>query len=334
MLLQNQATLVDLQELLQDPEFTRLPTIGRWAKSGFNARVLRTNTLLMKDDWTYLDDRVVEVSSTILNGIADLNAMGLSFGNGGIGTMISQYQSGSAMRAATITMDPRVDAERDRRNYPLVSVPVPLIMCPFELNIRELAAGRQHGHQLDVSHIEDATRSVTEGMESLLFLGSALVVQGTTIYGYTTHTSRNTGNGSSWATSTNIYPNVLTMLAGLKGDGYATGPYRLYLHPTQFQQALALNANTSTTIMQTIQSLPGFGPGSVKEAGTLTAGQAVMVHMTRNVVDLSVGQDITVVEWLEKGGMASDFIVMACMVPRVKSTADGKSGIYHMSNLT
>lgn len=320
--------------VLELSEFAQLPAMARFFKSGFNVNALRTNTLLMKDDWTYLDDRVVEVSSTILNGIADLESMGLSFSNGGLGTMISQYHQASAMRAATVTMDPRVDAERDRINFPLVSVPVPIIMTPFELNIRELMAARQHGHQLDVTHIDDATRSVSEGMETLLFNGSALVIQGTAIYGYTTHTSRNTGTGSSWGTSTNIYPNVLTMLAGLKGDGYASGPYRLYLHPTQFQQALALNANTSTTIMSTIQSLPGFGPGSVKEVGTLTAGQAVLVNMTRNVVDLSVGQNTTVVEWAEKGGMASEFIVMACMVPRVKSTADGKSGVYHMSGLT
>lgn len=327
MLFQGQATTMELAE------FAALPPIGRFLKSGFNVKALRTNTLMMKDDWAMLDDRVVEVSSTILNGVADLQAAGFSFSNGGLGTMISQYHQATAMRAATITMDPRVDAERDRRNYPLVSVPVPIIMCPFEINIRELAGARQHGHALDTSHVDDAIRSVGEGIEGILFNGSSLVVQATSIYGYRTHTNRNTGNGSSWATSTNIYPNVLTMLAGLKGDGY-TGPYRLYLNPIQFQQALALNANTSTTIMSTIESLPGFGRGSVKECGTVPAGQAVMVNLTRNVVDLSVGQDITVVEWTEKGGMVAEFIVMACLVPRVKSTADGNSGIYHMSNLT
>jgi len=310
-----------------------LPAMARFLKSGFNINALRTNTLLMKDDWTMLDTWVVEVSSTILNGVMDLQAAGLSFGNGGLGTMISQYHQRSAMRTATVTMDPRVDAERDRINYPLISVPVPIIMSPFEINIRELSAARQHGHALDRDHVDDATRAVSEGIESLLFLGSTLVVQATSIYGYTTHPQRNTGNGSSWATSTNIYPNVLTMLSGLKGDGY-TGPYRLYLHPTQYQQALALNANTSTTIMNTIMSIPGFGPGSVKEVGTLTAGQAVMVNLSRNCVDLSVGQETIPVEWQEKGGLVSEFVVLACLVPRVKSTADGKSGIFHMSNLT
>jgi uncharacterized linocin/CFP29 family protein len=319
-------TVMDLRE------FAGLPAMGRFFQSGFNINALRTNTLLMKDDWTMLDERVVEVSSTILTGIADLEAFGLSFPNGGLGTMISQYSQASALRAATITMDPRVDAERDRRNFPLVSVPVPIIMCPFELNIRELAASRQHGHALDVTHIDDATRSVSEGMESLLFLGGSLVVQATSIYGYLTHPSRNTTSGADWGTSTNIYPNVLTMLGIMKGDGYA-GPYRLYLHSDQFQQTLALNANTSTTILSTIESLPGFGRGSVREAQMVTAGQGVLVNMTRNCVDLSVGQETTTVEWAEKGGIASEYIVMACMVPRVKSTADGKSGICHISSI-
>lgn len=319
-------TVIDLRE------FAALPAMARFLRSGFNVQTLRTNTLLMKDDWVALDTRVVEVSSTILNGIADLEAFGLSFSNGGLGTMISQYHQASALRAATITMDPRVDAERDRRNYPLVSVPVPIIMVPFELNIRELSAARQHGHALDMSHVDDAIRSVSEGAESLLFLGSSLVVQATTIYGYMTHPSRNTTSGADWGTATNIYPNVLSMLGIMKGDGY-TGPYRLYLHSDQFQQTLALNANTSTTILSTIESLPGFGRGSVREAQTVTAGQGVLINMTSNVVDLSVGQATTVVEWSEKGGMVSEFITMACMAPRVKSTADGKSGIVHISSI-
>lgn len=328
LLTPGQSTVMELNEL------AGMPAMARFMKSGFNINALRTNTLVMRDHWTMLDAWVVEVSSTILNGIADLQMMGLSFGNGGLGTMVSQYHQRSAMGAATVTMDPRVDAPRDRINYPLVSVPVPCILAPFEINIRELAAARQHGHALDRDHVDDATRIVSEAAESLLFAGSTLVVQGTSIYGYTTHPSRNSGNGASWATSTNIYPNVLTMLAGIQADGYQSGPYRLYLHPTQYNQAHALNANTSVPIINTIQNLPGFGPGSVKMTGTLTAGQAVMVHMTRNVVDLSVGQATIPIEWQEKGGLVSEFVVMACMVPRVKSTADAKSGIYHMSNLT
>ena len=314
-------------------EHQHMSAMWRFFHSGFNVEALRTNTLLFKDDWTWLDDRVVAVSGTILNAAADLQAMGLSVPNGGLGTMISQYHKSSAMRPATITMDPRVDAERDRRDYPLVSVPVPIIMVPFEINIRELMASRQHGHALDSSHVDDATRSVSEGIEALIFNGSTLTVQGTTIYGYRTHPDRNTGSGGTWTTASNIYPNVLTMLSGIKQDGY-TGPFRLYLNPVQYQQSLALNANTSTTIQSTIESIPAFGRGAVKEVGTMPAGEAVLVNMTNNCVDLSVGQDITVVQWQEKGGMAEEYIVMACMVPRVKSTADAKSGIFHMTGLT
>lgn len=323
---QRQAHKMDLRD------FAALPPMARFLHSNFNVNALRTNTLMMKDDWTMLDERIVEVSSTILNGIADLYQMGLNFGNGGMGTMVSQYMQGSALQAATITMDPRVDAQRDRRNYPLVSVPVPIIMSPFEINIRELAGARQHGHALDLSHVEDATRTVSEGAESLLFLGGGPVVQGTSIYGYMNHPSRNTTSGGDWGTSTNIYANVLTMLGIMKGDGY-TGPYKLYLHSDQYQQTLALNSNTDKPILRTIEEIPGFGPGSVKEAQTVTAGQGVLVNMTRNCVDLSVGQATTVVEWQEKGGMVSEFIVMACLVPRVKSTADGKSGIVHISSI-
>jgi len=311
-----------------------LTAMQRFIQSGYRVDALRTNTLLRKDDWLMLDEWVVGVSSTILNGIADLQAMGLSIANGGLGTMIHAYNQVTAFTPATITMDPRVDAYRDRVDYKLVNVPVPCIISPFEINIRELAASRQHGHALDRDHVDEATRVVGEAIESMLFNGASLVVQGTPIYGYTTHPMRNTAAGASWAVSTNIYPNVLTMIAGIEADGYQNGPYRLYLHPTQYNQAFALNANTSQPIISTIQGLPGFGPGSVKKAGSLTAGQAVLVSMNRNIVDLSVGQSIMPIEWQEKGGLVSEFVVFGCMVPRVKSTADGRSGIYHMTGLT
>ena len=58
-------------------DFAALPAMARFLHSNFNVEVLRTNTLMMKDDWTMLDERVVEVSSTILNGVADLETMGL-----------------------------------------------------------------------------------------------------------------------------------------------------------------------------------------------------------------------------------------------------------------
>jgi len=325
-----QLTVMDYR----DPQLQGMSPMARFVRSGFNVNALRTHALLPRDVWLALDRRVVEVSGTILNGIADIVAFGLDFNNGGIGTMISSYQQASAMRAAAVTMDPSIDAERDRRVYTPVYVPVPFFLVPFQINAREVAAGTQNGFALDMSHIDDAVRSVSEGMETVLFSGSSLVIQGTSIYGYLNHPNRNTTSGADWGTATNILPNVLTMLGIMKGDGALfTGPYRLYLHPDQFQQTLALNANTSMPILRTIEQLPGFGPGSVKECGFVTAGQGVLVNMTSNVVDLSVGQATTVVEWEEKGGLVSNYVVMACLVPRVKSTAAGQSGIVHISSI-
>ena len=56
-----------------------------------------------------------------------------------------------------------------------------------------------------------------------------------------------------------------------------------------------------------------------------------MIQMTRNVVDLVVGMQPTMLEWSGEGGLQSFFKVMAIMVPRIKSTSSGQSGVIVLS---
>jgi hypothetical protein len=59
----------------------------------------------------------------------------------------------------------------------------------------------------------------------------------------------------------------------------------------------------------------------------LTAGSAVLVQMTRDVVDLAVGVDVSTVQWETRGGFTQHFKIFTAIAPRVKSDFDGKSGI-------
>jgi hypothetical protein len=61
----------------------------------------------------------------------------------------------------------------------------------------------------------------------------------------------------------------------------------------------------------------------------MTAPEVLLVQLTSDVVDLPVGQDITTVEWDTKGGLQMHFKVMAAMAPRMKSDANGNTGIVH-----
>ena len=320
----------DLQVLsLQD--FVR-SVPARLLAANLDVRVLRTNALLLDSEWLALDRRIVAVSATVLTAVADLQAAGLTLNLGGLGAMISMYQQETDLTGASVNMSPDVDVEEDRLDYPLVGLPVPIIAKAFRLNIRELAASRSHGGGLDTSHIDAATRKVAEMQEQMLLTGSPLVVQGYPIYGYTTHPQRNTVSGADWGTATNIYANVLSAIGGAQADGYL-GPYKLYLHSDQYIQTLAFTANTSLPILRSIEQIPQMGPGSVRMAQSLTAGQGVLVAMQSNVVDLAIGQGTIPLEWETRGGMVTRYLVFSCMVPRVKATAAGKSGIVHLSGI-
>ena len=330
-----------MPKLMYDDEVVDVQTLGSFYKSmparllenNLRINALRTNTLLHKDEWELLDSRVVMISANVLNAIADLRAMGLTTNLGGLGVLVSQYEQVSDMSDANVNMAVETDDEEDRLNFPLIGVPVPIISKGFRIDARSLAATRRNGGQLDTTHVDTATRKVGEKLEEIFFLGSATVQRGQLIPGVLTHASRNVvSGGADWGTATNIYPNVLAMVGALQGDNFY-GPYRMYLHPDQYIQTFALNANTALPIVRTIEQLPGFGPGSVKPSNYVTAGQGALINMTSDVVDLAIGQDIVPVEWETKGGLVTYYKILCALIPRIKSDASGRSGVAHMSSI-
>lgn len=306
---------------------------ARLLEANMNLDVLRTNTLLHKDEWELLDRRVVQISADVMNAIADLRALGLTTNLGGLGVLMSQYEQVSDMTDANVNMAVEVDDEEDRLNFPLVGVPVPIISKGFRIDARSLAATRRSGGALDTTHIDTATRKVAEKLEQIFFQGSTVVQRGQSIPGVLNHPSRNvvTG-GASWGTPTNIYPNVVAMIGSLTADNFY-GPYRLYVSPAQWIQTYALTANTATPISQTLAQLPGFGPGTIRVSSFIPSGQAVLVNMTSDVVDLAIGQDIAPVEWETKGGLVTHYKILCAIIPRIKADAAGRSGIAHISGI-
>ena len=320
---------VDLQTL--SGFYQSMP--AKLLENGMRINALRTNTLLHKDEWELMDSRIIAVSSNVLRAIGDVRAAGLTTQLGGLGVLISQYEQVSEMTDASVNMAVEVDDEEDRLNFPLVGVPVPIISKSFRIDARSLAATRRNGGALDTTHIDTATRKVAEKLEEIFFQGSTLVQRSQSIPGVMNHLSRNViSGGADWGTATNIYPNVLAMIAALQADNFF-GPYKLYLHPDQYIQMFALNASTAVPIMQTVLQLPGFMPGSISPSNYVTAGQGVMINMTSDVLDLAIGQDIAPVEWETKGGLVTHYKVLCAMVPRIKADAVGHSGIAHISGI-
>lgn len=295
--------------------------------SGIDVSKLRVNSALRDDEWALLDARVVDVARARLNGINDLRAAGLVHDLGGLGTTVSQYEKASDMSSADVSMDGATKGEEDAVDYTLISVPVPIIHKDFRIGLRKLEASRKLGESLDTVQAEIAARKVAETLESILFLGASnITINGQQLDGYTSFDDVNTATGAAdWGTVDKIYPNVLAMVDACEQDGFF-GPYMLYVATTQFgQMRQVYSAVPSQTAYDRVKS----GISSIIDIKpcSLLTDSAVLVQLTRDVVDLAVGMDIVTVPWQSDGGMTLHFKVMAAAAPRVKSDYNGNCGI-------
>lgn len=303
-----------------------------FAKSGFKIGSLRTNALLRKDEWKELDDAVQDVAREQLNGVADLQAAGLTQTLGGLGTLISEYEQIGDMSSADVDMAGETGGEEDTIAFTLIGVPIPIIHKDFRINIRRLEASRRSGDSLDTTQAQVAARKVRDELEDMLFNGEPIIVGGNNIYGYTDHPDRNTDTGSTWATLTNVYTDVNTWVSLCEAAGYF-GPWGLYVARDQYAEAREVHTDGSgqSGIARVLENIPGLN--FFKASDRLTAGEAVLVTLLRDVVDLAMAQNIITVQWSEMGGMITRFKVFAAMAARIKSDSAANSGITHGSGI-
>lgn len=293
------------------------------------------NALLRKDEWLELDRVVLDTAKVELNGIQDLISLGLVKRLGGLGSKVSAYERISEMTAATVSMSVDVPGEKDRLEYTMVNVPIPVIFKDFSFDLRDLSAARQTGDPLETDHIAAATRVVTEGMETMLFSGSSEQLGGYIIYGYTNHPNRVQSTavalgGGDWGTAGNAYKTIQGALASLRAMGFR-GPFMVYASSTQYGQTLNyFSANDSRSEKVVIlQNMPEVR--DIKPSFELSDGVVVVAQMTSNVVDLAVGFSLAPVSWVEMGGMISQYRVMTALAPRVKADANSRCGVVHIT---
>jgi len=315
-----------LNEKYKDTDFN----INAFRPGANQGGIVANANTLRHEEWRRVDEAIVDVTSKRLIGISDLIGAGLTEDLGDIGTMISTYEQLSDMSPANIDMGAETEGDRDRLTYTPVNIPVPITHKPFQINFRHLIASRRIGQPLDVTSVRTATRKVTEGLEGLLFNGSGSpVVGGGQIYGYTTHPSRSTGTATgSFSVVTNPYDTIAEMIGKAEVAGYY-GLYGVYVSPLQYAQMRkrytdGSNANPLSTILELLPQISFVRPGDY-----LANGNLVLVALEAEVVDVGIAQDFTTVQWSITGGMVEEFKVMAAIVPRVKATKEGQSGIVH-----
>lgn len=320
---------------------------GRWATSqikralmegrNLSASELRTLDTLRHEEWKFFDDALVQEATIRLRGVADLIAAGLVKNvPNALGKSVFAYEKVTDMDAASVSLDGLGRTSNDKQEFSLNQMPLPIVHKDFFLNLRNLAASREKGEPLDTTMVRTAGRVVAEKMEYMLVNGGP-TFGGLPIYGYTTHPHRNTsgfGSNGDWAqsakTGENILTDVQTMLTALAGDRMF-GPYWIYV-PVDAGVKLEgdFKANVSQTIRQRLESIDGIA--GVRVLDQLATSNVLMVQATEDVAAWVNGENLQTIQWDEYGGFQINFKAFAIGAPLIRSDADGRSGIYHMTD--
>jgi hypothetical protein len=295
-----------------------------------------------------IDKAVVEVGLQRLTLVADLMAAGLTYNlTDPLSIAQLEWNTQSKIGAAQRTMSP---SARGEAKLPIITpnrLPIYLTTDKFEIDIRTLKTSQRAGTPLDVSVVKQCTRAVNEAIEDAAINGAttldgqALKDAGYSAPGILNATGVNTQNltAAAWTTTpvgSTVFNEVMLMIGKLQA-AKKFGPYRLYVG-TQIGNTMDTDYNSGTsnpiTIRQRLLQIESLQ--AVRVADMLTSGngatpsignKVVLVQMTSDVIDVVVGQPPTVIPWTSLDGFMIHNLVMAIMIPRVRSDADGNSGI-------
>lgn len=297
---------------------------------------LRTNDLLRKDEWKQLDDAVVQIARIRLVGVGDLIRRNLVYNlTNGLGTTVLEYEDISDMEAAEMNMDAITRGEKDRIEYSINYLPLPVIHKEFSINIRTLNSSRRLGQPLDTTQATVASRKVSEKVEDVLFNGaSSYAFGGGIIYGYTDFPQRNTVTLSQqWTASGKTGMEIIDDGRAMKQasiDAKHYGPWKMYV-PTNYETILDddAKAESDRTVRQRILDIAGIEEVSV--ADKLAAHNVLLVEMSPETIRMVIGLQVQTVEWTTEGGFVTHFKVLTIMVPQPRADQDGQCGIVHLS---
>jgi hypothetical protein len=295
-----------------------------------------------------IDNALVEVGLQRLTIAADIMAAGLTYSlTDPLSIAQLEWNTVSKIGAAQRTMSP---SARGETQLPVVTpnrLPIYLTTDKFEIDIRTLKTSQRNGTPLDTAVIKQKVRAVNEAIEDATINGATtldgqqLVVGGYSAPGLLNATNANTQNltAAAWTTTpvaATIFSETMAMITKLQNDK-KFGPYRMYVG-TQIANVLDGDYTTSTSAVTSIRQrlLQIDSLQAIKTADLLSNGngaspsignKVILMQMTSDVVDMVVGQPPTVIPWTSLDGFTIHNLVMAIMIPRVRSDAEGNSGI-------
>lgn len=316
---------------------------GKVANDGspvYAEQPIQANATLRKDEWLDLENTILTSARERLVVVDDLRNAGLTYNAGGLGTIISEWESSSEMTDAEITMDGESTANKDRQEFDLHGVPIPVIQAPFSIPERMLLASRQRGAALDTTMGVEAGRAIARTSERMVFYGANIGAansagQRYTVPGLTTFGGRATYTISDWTDTANVSPEdifgeVLNMVKKMETEERHYGPFTLYVpgaYASRFREDF--KEYSDKTLMERVTDEDVIS--RVRVSDVLETGNVVLVQMERTVLDLAIASDVTTVQWESGSGWSNHFQSFAAWAPRLKQSYDGFTGIMHGS---
>jgi len=297
--------------------------------------VLTNNATLRKDEWKQLDEVLLPIAESRLNGIQDLIGRGLTHNLGNaMGTMVLDWHDVSDAMEADLTMDGVSRSKGDRPTYGTGSIPIPIIHVDYEINLRVLEASRRMGNPLDTTSAERAARRVAEKLERMLFTDTDYEYGSGKIESYVNFEHRNQFSlFASWTASPYdpeaIRDDVLDMKQ-MSIDAHHYGPWVLYI-PTAYETLMDNDYDTSGQSTQTLRErlMKIGGIEDIKVVDELPGDNVVLAQMSSDNVRLIRGMGIQNVSWETEGRFISKYKVMTIQVPQLRADQNGNCGIVH-----
>ena len=321
---------MNFADILSNPEeYGAFVVNGR--RPEFNDSGLAVNSFLLKREWEQLDASIIRMVKLRMNAINHLRARGLVW-NTSLAAYTAQWRVASEKVRPSVSMDGQTQADSDRVDKKSYAVPIPIIHQDYMIPRRQLLVSRASGAEIDTLEAEESSASVAEEAERMLFDGnSGVVVGGNTIYGYTTHPSRDTDTaanygGGDFGTVGNGYKTMSGMISALATKRYH-GPFGFYVASAQYEQLNAYYTDGSgDTDLQRIEAHPKV---EFCEPSDFLTTETIGVQFTRNVVDLAVAEEVQNVEWESGDGFSLFFKIYMALAPRLKQDYEGNLGVVH-----
>lgn len=298
---------------------------------------LRSLAPLPDEAQRLIDNKVLQVGLERLAIAAEIMSRGLIYNLTDPLSVMELYQEAdSKVGFAKRAMLPAARGENQLLDKVGVRTPIYATFDDFSINVRTLRASERAGAPLDVSMVGQATRRVNEAIEDATINGPGLTIAGNATYGLLNAPNAQSiayESGMAWdsasKTGEKILADVLSMIKKLQAQ-QKYGPYTLFVPSTYgVKFAEDFKANGSDTIGERIAAVNvGGAPIKIVVADQLPANRTALVQMTDDVLDMIVGQEPTPLSWDTDGsGWERQFVILAFMIPRFKTSYTGQSGI-------